>query len=229
MEDIFSYTEMCRREGDASLQRGMNFELGGNYSVILMSRATNAPYRDRFEDNDSVLIYEGHDASKTKALPDPKLVDQPERTPYGTLTQNGRFLLAAEEYKSKKRSAERVKVYEKIRPGIWTYNGVFHLTDSKKENDGKRSVFMFRLEAISGDEDFSKPISKVLKHRRIIPTWVKRKVWQRDGAKCVQCGKTDNLHFDHILPFSKGGTSITPDNVQILCARHNIQKSDDII
>lgn len=40
---------MCRREG-VSLHRGMNFGLGGNHSVILMSVRPNAPYRDRLED-----------------------------------------------------------------------------------------------------------------------------------------------------------------------------------
>lgn len=39
----------------------------------------------------------------------------------------------------------------------------------------------------------------------------------------------DNLHFDHILPFSKGGTSLKSENIQLLCARHNLQKSDKII
>jgi hypothetical protein len=34
--EIISYIEMCRREG-ASLQRGMNFGIGGTHSVILMS------------------------------------------------------------------------------------------------------------------------------------------------------------------------------------------------
>jgi hypothetical protein len=33
---IIPYIEMCQREG-VSLQRGMNFELNGNHSVILMS------------------------------------------------------------------------------------------------------------------------------------------------------------------------------------------------
>jgi 5-methylcytosine-specific restriction endonuclease McrA len=42
----------------------------------------------------------------------------------------------------------------------------------------------------------------------------------------VTCGATDNLHFDHDVPFSKGGSSITPDNVKLLCARHNLEKSD---
>ncbi len=41
-------------------------------------------------------------------------------------------------------------------------------------------------------------------------------------------GATDELHFDHDLPYSKGGTSITADNVKILCARHNLQESDKI-
>ncbi|MEJ2255136.1 MAG: HNH endonuclease [Nitrospirota bacterium] len=42
------------------------------------------------------------------------------------------------------------------------------------------------------------------------------------------CGATDELHFDHDLPYSKGGTSITEENVRILCARHNLKKSHKI-
>ncbi|MBI5265885.1 MAG: HNH endonuclease, partial [candidate division Zixibacteria bacterium] len=56
----------------------------------------------------------------------------------------------------------------------------------------------------------------------------KRIVWQRDGGKCVKCGATDELHFDHDIPYSKGGTSISADNVRILCARHNLQKGAKI-
>jgi hypothetical protein len=35
--EIIPYLEMCQREG-VSLQRGMNFELGHNHSVILLTR-----------------------------------------------------------------------------------------------------------------------------------------------------------------------------------------------
>jgi hypothetical protein len=38
---------------------------------------------------------------------------------------------------------------------------------------------------------------------------VKLAVWKRDKGSCVLCGSTKNLHFDHILPFSKGGTSLS--------------------
>jgi len=53
--EIISYLEMCRREG-VSLQRGMNFGLGGNHSVILMSLRPNAPYEDELLDGGTVLI-----------------------------------------------------------------------------------------------------------------------------------------------------------------------------
>ena len=100
--------------------------------------------------------------------------------------------------------------------------------DAWQENDERRQVFKFKLIAVEGDEDLSKPIKTDLPHRRIIPTWVKLEVWKRDGGKCVIYGSTDELHFDHILAYAKGGTSITPENVQLLCMRHNLEESDKI-
>ena len=105
------------------------------------------------------------DEPRSDAVPRPKAVDQPERTPYGTLTQNGRFYQAAQDYKDGRRPPERVRVYEKLRQGIWS----------------------------------------------------------------VVCGSADELHFDHDLPYSKGGTSITEENVQLMCARHNLEKGAQII
>ena len=69
---------------------------------------------------------------------------------------------------------------------------------------------------------------KDLDHNRMIPTSVKLDVWKRDKGQCTQCGSKDNLHFDHILPYSKGGTSLKAENIQLLCARHNLQKRDKI-
>ena len=50
-------------------------------------------------------------------------------------------------------------------------------------------------------------------------------VCQREGVS-LQIGASDP--FDHIIPFSKGGTSLKADNVQLLCARHNLEKRDRI-
>lgn len=225
--DIIPYIEMCRREG-ASLQRGMNFGLGGNHSVILMSVRANAPYDDRLEDAGTTLIYEGHDVPRRPGGPNPKMVDQPAFTDHGRPTQNGRFHQAALATRTKGTKPERVRVYEKIRSGIWSYNGVFHLVDSWQEQSGSRSVFKFRLEAVEGEEDFDLPVPARPIRRRIIPTAIKLAVWARDKGRCVRCGASDELHFDHVLPYSRGGTSVVSDNVQLLCARHNLEKSDRI-
>ena len=226
-DNVISYIEMCQREG-ASLQQGMNFGLGGNHSVILMSVRANAPYRDRLEDGGTTLIYEGHDMPRTASCPNPKTVDQPLSTINGRPTQNGKFFNAAQAARAGGRPPERVRVYEKIKPGIWTYNGVFHLIDAWTERDESRIVCKFKLVAVEGDEDFGQPVRVDATRRRVIPTRIKLEVWQRDNGKCAMCGAVDELHFDHILPFSKGGTSLTAANVQLLCARHNLSKSDHI-
>lgn len=225
--EIISYLEMCSREG-SSLQRGMNFGMGGNHSVILMSVRPNAPYNDELKDEGTTLIYEGHDLPRSNACPNPKKRDQPRESPNGRLTQNGEFHQAAHDFKAGDRLPERVRVYEKIRQGIWSYNGIFHLMDSWIEGDGKRQVFKFKLCAVQGEDDLSIPASTLAQRRRIIPTPVKLSVWKRDGGRCVQCGAQDELHFDHILPYSKGGTSETEENIQLLCARHNLEKRDKI-
>ena len=228
--NVISYIEMCQKEG-ASLQRGMNFRLKGRHSVILMSVRHNSPYRDEVRDDGSVLIYEGHDEPKRRGLADPKSLDQPERLPGGTLTENGKFNQAAQQFKAGEKGPDIVQVYEKIKAGIWTDNGFFHLVDSWVENDGARNVFKFKLVAVESVSDEAAPeenTNRFVERSRIIPTSVKLEVWARDSGKCVSCGATDELHFDHILPFSRGGTSLRAENVQLLCARHNLRKSAKI-
>jgi hypothetical protein len=226
--EIISYHEMCGREQTA-LQRGMNFSLRGNHSVILMSVRPNSPYDDRLEDGGTTLIYEGHDEPRTPECPNPKAVDQPQFGPNYRLTQNGLFHRSAQSHMVNGLPPERVRVYEKLRRGIWSYNGVFHLVDSWKQNSGGRQVFRFKLIAVEGDEDFSRPPRVAAERRRLIPTPVKLRVWKRDAGKCVLCGSSSELHFDHVVPVAKGGTSMVSENIQLLCARHNLAKSDNII
>jgi hypothetical protein len=208
------------------LQAGMHFQPAGKMSIVLMSLRHNAPYADKIEDNGQTIIYEGHDSRKCEC-PDPKNADQPEQWPSGKLTANGLFHQAAKSFKKKGREAELVHVYQKLYDGIWSFNGTFRLIDSWQEQSGKRKVFKFKLELVS--EELEQNNSRQnLTHDRIIPAEVKRIVYKRDNGCCVRCGATTNLHFDHILPYSKGGASITEANVQLLCARHNLQKSDKI-
>lgn len=206
----------------------MHFHLRPNLSVLLMSQRSNAPYRDRVEENGRVLIYEGHDSPRKQGASDPKSVDQPRAVVGGKLTRNGLFEKAAIEAKRGQREPEVVAVYEKIHVGMWAFNGFFRLTDCWQEQDSARSVFKFRLELAEDLDLEAAPPDNLPSHSRIVPSAVKLEVWQRDKGQWVICGATDQLHFDHDLPYSKGGTSLTAKNIRLLCARRNLAKSDKI-
>ena len=228
-DEIISYRDMCDLENVQTLQRGMNFRLNPNYSVILMSQRKNAPYNDTIYDDGLTIEYEGHDIPKTNPKIDPKAVDQPLTTKSGRLTQNGLFAQAVDDYKMNGKLPEIIRVYEKLFDGVWSEKGFFKLIDYKHVMHDGRKVFRFILEETEVDLVGDKLRENALRQRRrVIPSDIKKLVWARDGGKCVLCGAMDELHFDHDLPYSKGGTSISAENVRILCARHNLQKSDKI-
>lgn len=228
IDDILSYREMCDAENVQTLQRGMNFRLNPNYSVILMSQRTNAPYKDEIYEDGITIEYEGHDTPRKSYTHNPKLEDQPGHTPTGKLTQNGKFAKSVDDARKGLGKLEAVKVYEKIMDGVWSLKGMFDLIDYKTIHDGNRNVFRFILKLSDNQEIVTANNVAELSHNRLIPSVVKKEVWKRDGGKCVLCGDTKNLHFDHELPFSKGGTSLSAKNVRLLCMKHNLQKSAKI-
>ena len=88
------------------------------------------------------------------------------------------------------------------------------------------------LESIQDDllESELMEVPKGKKHipdSRRVSSEVRQKVWKRDKGKCVDCGSKENLHYDHIIPLSKGGGN-SVENIQILCQICNLIKSDKI-
>lgn len=209
---------MCKLEG-RYLQKGMNVQKGRKNSVFLMSRRKDALYADRVEDDGKVLVYEGHDVRKEGGI-DPKSVDQPAANPDGTPTDNGKFIDLAQNAKAG-REPRRVHVYEKLERSVWLFKGAFELVDAWPEDSKGRNVWKFKLHLIGNADDDRKGI---IANPRVVSSDVIAEVWKRDGGKCTKCGATENLHLDHIIPYSKGGTSLRAENIQILCARHNLSK-----
>lgn len=66
------------------------------------------------------------------------------------------------------------------------------------------------------------------RNSRVIPQDVKIAVTLRDQGKCVQCGSAEELHFDHKVPWSRGGTN-SVNNIQLLCGTCNRRKGADDI
>ncbi|MES2222002.1 MAG: HNH endonuclease [Acidobacteriota bacterium] len=221
-QDILTYLEMCSVEG-LSLQQGMNYR--DDDSIFLMSRRVGAPYEDRLDPTTNILTYEGHDASRSAEIPDPKAVDQPFLTSFGTPTRNKKFFDAAKQYENRTRVIPlRVRVYEKLRPGIWVFNGTFALEKAWIQASGPRTVFKFSLSLLPENVRSVGDLAAGIDHTRMIPSAIKQEVFKRDRGQCVLCGVKDNLHFDHDLAFKHGGTSLLAENIRLLCARHNLRK-----
>lgn len=226
-QQIISYTDMCSAEGQ-SLQRGMNFR--NDDSVFLMSTRPGAPYEDYFDRTTNTLTYEGHDRAKSAGINNPKLLDQPLKLPSGKLTPNGKFFEAAQDFeKGIRKQPLQVRVYDKIKDGIWAYNGVFTLRKAWIQRSKKRKVIKFSLHLEDEPQMAEPSVREELIHSRMIPSDVKLAVFKRDKGQCVLCGSKNNLHFDHDLAFIHGGTSLLPENIRLLCARHNLQKGAKII
>jgi hypothetical protein len=218
---------MCNKLNVNTIQKGMNFHIKKDLSVILMSVRPGAPYEDEIDLERNFLIYEGHDVPKSQNNPEPKKKDQPRVTERGTLTENGKFARAVDEYKKGTTNPEKILVFEKLNSGVWSEKGGFLLVDYQILLSNGRKVFKFLLKPIDEEIDVAKS-GEVDEHTRLIQTHVKVAVWKRDKGRCVICGATKNLHYDHDIPFSKGGSSLTEHNVRILCAKCNLKKHDKI-
>lgn len=90
------------------------------------------------------------------------------------------------------------------------------------ENKRKRELRKQALEELKNEG-----LIENVKKREPIPQEVQDAVWRRDGGRCVKCGSQENLEFDHIIPFSKGGSN-TVRNLQLLCEKCNREKSNNI-
>lgn len=116
-------------------------------------------------------------------------------------------------------------------------DGVFNVVVTKSPTElNEKQILDLKAklsEKLRADGEFVSSMSiEVLKstkskRTRTITQNVKDRVWNRDGGKCVQCDSNENLEFDHIIPFSKGGAN-TYRNIQLLCEQCNRQKSNKI-
>jgi hypothetical protein len=89
-----------------------------------------------------------------------------------------------------------------------------------------RADQMQRTPTTKAARDFPTP-DEPKTRREAIPRSVQREVWQRDGGRCVECSSRELLCFDHIVPFSRGGSN-TVRNIQLLCERCNLSKGNRI-
>ena len=112
---------------------------------------------------------------------------------------------------------------------VWKENEDYSSKEVKLLVDAKLEKKKIRLERAEKIKERRKnpEIKEEDGRSRRISQDVKDRVWNRDNGKCVECGSNENLEFDHIIPFSKGGAN-TYRNIQLLCEHCNRSKSANI-
>jgi hypothetical protein len=107
------------------------------------------------------------------------------------------------------------------------YTTIFHFKRTGLENKARIYYCQNRLD----DQDLNqiKLFFESAKEKRSISLKLRDEILRRDKFKCVYCGRGPSdgvkLHVDHIIPFSKGGSS-EADNLQTLCEECNLGKSN---
>jgi len=127
---------------------------------------------------------------------------------------------------------EQTSVYEPLRQSSTRIpKKAVHLTVSKGAGGGSYSVHdslyaKIIMDALVRLWKRQLVIYQEQKTHGSVPDHVKAAVFQRDGGRCQQCGYTgEYIEYDHIIPRSKGGPN-TVENIQLLCRKCNLKKSD---
>jgi hypothetical protein len=114
----------------------------------------------------------------------------------------------------------------------YLYQGIYYASEISMAGSDILAVLKSTME--TKKEKLSKELERVKARaedsgvkRAPIPEDVQVMVWNRDNGKCVKCGSSTNLEFDHIIPLSKGGSN-TARNIQLLCEKCNRSKSANI-
>lgn len=134
--------------------------------------------------------------------------------------------LAEEEQKLKEERKRQAEIWEASRPSREEERLLREkeeIAKKIKERQRKRELEKAVIQELIDKGEIYATQTK----RPPIPRDIVDAIYQRDKGCCVYCGSTENLQIDHIIPVSKGGAS-TIENLQILCQKCNLQKSDKI-
>lgn len=86
----------------------------------------------------------------------------------------------------------------------------------------KKEIQIANQRVGNGKPKFSKQNKPANNHTK------RMKVYERDGNKCLRCGRKENLTLDHVIPSCLGGSSAI-SNLQTLCELCNQLKGKKII
>lgn len=117
---------------------------------------------------------------------------------------------------------------------VWAAGELEQTVDYAKAMAAKRPLPFVAATAVTRDTAVPEgaaglelPEANKRPRREAIPRAVQREIWRRDEGRCVECSSKERLCFDHIIPYSRGGSN-TARNLQLLCERCNLSKGNRI-
>lgn len=201
---IISASELIAREG-VNLQKGMNFRDTGPMLSVFLVLPREGGYTDEWHEDTQTYVYEGHDSTTVESG---KSVDQLTMYESGKLTDNGKFVKAANAFKDGVRKDPlQVQVYEKLDAGVWYDKGIFDLVDAKPVTEEGRKVFKFYL-TLADAELYA--VDDPDRQERMLSAETKLAVWQRDKGRCAACETQGGLRF----------ISVSGEGMQLRCELH---------
>ncbi len=115
----------------------------------------------------------------------------------------------------------------------WAYRGVSVLVKGAEASTTEQIQLEVKHAVMRHDKRFDRLRREIeafenldradVARRERIPDAVRLFVWQRDQGKCVKCGSSEKIEFDHVIPIAKGGSN-TERNIQLLCESCNRSK-----
>lgn len=128
-------------------------------------------------------------------------------------------------------------VFPKVRKEMKGLPWGLYYNEYGKRKDLDPAKLELEIQKLMGDEDVSKKSGiyeylltgkENLLNIRAFDNRDKLAAYEHQNHKCAICGKDfefEEMHGDHIIPWSKGGKTV-PENCQLLCIECNIKKSN---
>ena len=143
------------------------------------------------------------------------------------------LVLNRETWEQVQRATEPVEVGEDGPRHLWAVQGAYFWADEALDAEAvsllawdrerRQDARLDRLRKIrAAEEDVERG------RRERLPDEVRAAVWHRDDGRCVRCGSEQELQFDHVIPFSRGGSNVVA-NIQVLCGPCNRAKGNSIV